>query len=381
MKKSISIIVSVLLYGLIIFLLCFYVIVPNVKTINKTKNIKVLSNEEITNLISEINDKYLNLEKDIDDNYQIKLDEIDKNYETIYSDIDTKYKNLESEISKKIVDVNVSKNKEFFKNGLSEKYYELSDEWSNLQSEKSELKSKKYDEENETYKKKESEKESINLNKSAEISNLNSKKQSEISEINNRNSNNESIIHKCIIKIIIGIVVILLPLFYIISIFNKLTKLSNMVKESWSSVDVLLKQRADLIPNVVSIVKGYSKHEKSTLTSIIKVRSEVVNAEDKKDSIDANERFGNEVSKIMMLKEKYPELKSNKNFMNLQEELSKIEENIAKSRSIYNKNVLNYKNNLEVFPSNIIASIFGFKQELFFEIKKEEKENPTIKFE
>lgn len=83
----------------------------------------------------------------------------------------------------------------------------------------------------------------------------------------------------------------------------------------------------------------------------------------------------------MMLKEEYPELKADKNFMRLQDDLSEIEDSIAKSRSIYNKNVLNYKNNLEVFPSNIIASIFGFKQELFFEINKEEKENPTIKFE
>ena len=97
--------------------------------------------------------------------------------------------------------------------------------------------------------------------------------------------------------------------------------------------------------------------------------------------LTGNIRLGNEVSKIMMLKEEYPELKADKNFMRLQDDLSEIEDSIAKSRSIYNKNVLNYKNNIEVFPSNIIASIFGFKQELFFEINKEEKENPTIKFE
>lgn len=381
MKKSISIIVSVLMYGLIIFLSCYYVIVPNVKTINDTKKTKELTSEEISKLISEVNDKYLNLEKDINDKYQVKLDEIDKNYETIYSDIDTKYKNLESEISKKIINVNVAKNKEFYRNGLSKKFYELSDEWSNLQSEKGSLTSKKNEEEFETDRKKSSEKQSVNSNKSNEIKSLNDKKQGEIVEINNRNSKKEAVIRECITKIIIGLIIILIPLFYIISVFNRLTKLLNKVKESWSSVDILLKQRADLIPNVVSAVKGYSKHEKNTLTSITKARSEVINAESKKDSIDANERLGNEVSKIMMLKEEYPELKADKNFMKLQDDLSEIEDSIAKSRSIYNKNVLNYKNNLEVFPSNIIASIFGFKQELFFEIKKEEKENPTIKFE
>lgn len=381
MKKSISIIVSVLMYGLIIILSCYYVILPNVKTINETKKTRKLTSEEKSKLISEVNDKYLNLEKDINDKYQVKLDEIDKNYETIYSNIDTKYKNLESEISKKIIDVNVAKNKEFYRNGLSKKFYELSDEWSNLQNEKGSLTSKKSEEKFETDRKKSSEKQSVNSNKSNEIKSLNDKKQGEIVEINNRNSKKEAIIRECITKIIIGLIIILIPLFYIISVFNRLTKLLNKVKESWSSVDILLKQRADLIPNVVSAIKGYSKHEKNTLTSITKARSEVINAESKKDSIDANERLGNEVSKIMMLKEEYPELKADKNFMRLQDDLSEIEDSIAKSRSIYNKNVLNYKNNIEVFPSNIIASIFGFKQELFFEIKKEEKENPTIKFE
>ena len=369
------------MYGLIIFLSCYYVILPNVKTINETKKTRKLTSEEKSKLISEVNDKYLNLEKDINDKYQVKLDEIDKNYETIYSNIDTKYKNLESEISKKIIDVNVAKNKEFYRNGLSKKFYELSDEWSNLQNEKGSLTSKKSEEKFETDRKKSSEKQSVSSNKSNEIKSLNDKKQGEIVEINNRNSKKEAIIRECITKIIIGLIIILIPLFYIISVFNRLTKLLNKVKESWSSVDILLKQRADLIPNVVSAIKGYSKHEKNTLTSITKARSEVINAESKKDSIDANERLGNEVSKIMMLKEEYPELKADKNFMRLQDDLSEIEDSIAKSRSIYNKNVLNYKNNIEVFPSNIIASIFGFKQELFLEIKKEEKENPTIKFE
>ena len=180
---------------------------------------------------------------------------------------------------------------------------------------------------------------------------------------------------------LVALIVIVILVILVAGAYNGLVASRNRVKDQWSQIDVQLKKRADLIPNVVSAIKGYSKHEKNTLTSITKARSEVINAESKKDSIDANERLGNEVSKIMMLKEEYPELKADKNFMRLQDDLSEIEDSIAKSRSIYNKNVLNYKNNIEVFPSNIIASIFGFKQELFFEIKKEEKENPTIKFE
>ena len=105
----------------------------------------------------------------------------------------------------------------------------------------------------------------------------------------------------------------------------------------------------------------------------------MLSAENKKESINANEKLSNEIPKILLLKEEYPELKANKNFMKLQNNLSEVENNIAISRSIYNKNVLDYKNNIEVFPSNIIASIFNFKPELFFEIDKEERENPTIK--
>ena len=290
-----------------------------------------------------------------------------------------KYKELENDINQKIIDINVESNQEFMNNGLSKKYYELRDEWSSLHSEKSNLTSSKYKEESEINNKKREEKNTITNNKEAEIKKLNDKKINEINEIDNINTNKKQIIKKCIINIIVGIIIILLPIIYVILKFNKLTKLLNNVKESWSSVDILLKQRADLIPNILAVVKGYSKHEKDTLTKITEARKEVLSAENKKVSINANEKLSNEIPKILLLKEEYPELKANKNFMKLQNNLSDVENNIAISRSIYNKNVLDYKNNLEVFPSNIIASIFNFKPELFFEIDKEERENPTIK--
>lgn len=264
-------------------------------------------------------------------------------------------------------------------NGLSKKYYELRDEWSSLHSEKSNLTSSKYKEESEINNKKREEKNTITNNKESEIKKLNDKKTNEINGIDNINTNKIQIIKKCIINIIVGIIIILLPIIYVILKFNKLTKLLNNVKESWSSVDILLKQRADLIPNILAVVKGYSKHEKDTLTKITEARKEVLSAENKKESINANEKLSNEIPKILLLKEEYPELKANKNFMKLQNNLSEVENNIVISRSIYNKNVLDYKNNIEVFPSNIIASIFNFKPELFFEIDKEERENPTIK--
>ena len=117
------------------------------------------------------------------------------------------------------------------------------------------------------------EKNTIKNNKEAEIKKLNDKKTNEINRIDNINTNKKQIIKKCIINIIVGIIIILLPIIYVILKFNKLTKLLNNVKESWSSVDILLKQRADLIPNILAVVKGYSKHEKDTLTKITEARN------------------------------------------------------------------------------------------------------------
>lgn len=116
------------------------------------------------------------------------------------------------------------------------------------------------------------------------------------------------------------------------------------------------------------------------MIGIINARSEVLKAENKDEIIRANEKLDNAISKLLVTIESYPELKSNENFMSLQDNLVDIENKISVSRSKYNKSVLNYKNKLEVFPSNIIASIFNFKQELFFEIEKEDKENPKTKF-
>ena len=379
MKKKTSIVISILTYLIIILISCYFIIIPNSKKINETNKIKDLTYDDKIKLIDEINEKYIKQENNINNKYQVKLEQIDEKYQKSYEELNSKYKELENDINKKIIDINVESNQEFMTNGLSKKYYELRDEWSSLHSEKSNLTSSKYKEESEINNKKREEKNTITNNKESEIKKLNDKKTNEINRIDNINTNKKQIIKKCIINIIVGIIIILLPIIYVILKFNKLTKLLNNVKESWSSVDILLKQRADLIPNILAVVKGYSKHEKDTLTKITEARKEVLSAENKKDSINANEKLSNEIPKILLLKEEYPELKANKNFMKLQNNLSEVENNIAISRSIYNKNVLDYKNNLEVFPSNIIASIFNFKPELFFEIDKEERENPTIK--
>lgn len=178
--------------------------------------------------------------------------------------------------------------------------------------------------------------------------------------------------------IIIGIIILLLV--YVISVYNNLISLKNKVKDSWSQIDVLLKRRSDLIPNIVETVKGYAAHEKETLESIINARNSFNAASTKEDEIKANNEISSALTKLFALSEAYPELKANENFMGLQKDLKETEDKISFSRQFYNDSVLKYKNKLEMFPSNIIAALFGFKSEEFFEVSENDKEVPKVNF-
>ena len=213
----------------------------------------------------------------------------------------------------------------------------------------------------------------IDESKQREIDNNKNNKENEINDINLLNKKNQNNKNKAILNIIIGFIIILIPLIYIMIVYNKLTKLYNKVKESWSSVNVYLKQRTDLIPNLVEIVKGYSGYEKDALTEITNIRNKILKSESKKETIEQNEKLDKDLNNLFALIESYPELKADSNFIDLQNNLKEIENKIALARTIYNKSVLNYKNKLEMFPSNIVGQIFNFKSELFFEIDKEEQ--------
>ena len=178
--------------------------------------------------------------------------------------------------------------------------------------------------------------------------------------------------------IILGIVVLIAA--YFILTYNGLVKLRNMVKDQWSQIDVLLKRRADLIPNLVETVKGYAKHESETFEAVIEARNKAVNATTTEDEMKANGELSGALNKLFALAESYPDLKANTNFMDLQNNLKETEDKISYARQFYNDAVLKYKNKLEVFPSNIVAGIFSFKPEPFFEATESEKENPKVKF-
>lgn len=178
--------------------------------------------------------------------------------------------------------------------------------------------------------------------------------------------------------IILGVIVVLGS--FIATNYNSLVKLRNKVKDQWSQIDVLLKRRADLIPNLVETVKGYASHESETLEAVVAARNKVVGAKSTEDEIKANGELTQALGRLMAVVESYPDLKANANFMNLQNELSETEDKIQYARQFYNDAVLVYKNKIEMFPSNIIAGMFNFKPEAFFEIDEKDRQTPKVKF-
>jgi len=183
---------------------------------------------------------------------------------------------------------------------------------------------------------------------------------------------------------IILIVIVLLAL-WIIAAYNGLIRRKNQVQESWSDIDVQLKRRYDLIPNLVETVKGYASHEKETLDAVIQARNMAQQAHDTGASPEAmaatEATLAGALKTVFALSEAYPDLKANQNFLKLQDELSDTENKIQASRRFYNGNVRDFNTALQVFPTNLIASSFGFTEQKFFEIENAvERENVKVGF-
>ena len=178
------------------------------------------------------------------------------------------------------------------------------------------------------------------------------------------------------IYVIIAIIVIIIV--YVFVLYNSFIKLNNKVKEAFSTMDVYLKKRWDLIPNIVETVKGYTKHEKDTLKEVIELRNGGYDNLSDEEKIKTNEQVSNGISKIMALVEAYPNLKANENFKDLSSQLKKVEEDIANSRKYYNGIVRIYNNKVEMFPNNIFAKLFGYKRKAMFEVSANERENVRV---
>ena len=179
---------------------------------------------------------------------------------------------------------------------------------------------------------------------------------------------------------IILIIIVVLILIYLGLTYNSFVVLRNRVKDQWAQIDVQLKRRFDLIPNLVETVKGYASHEKDTLEAVVKARNEYLSSDTPEGKIEANNDLNKDVTKLFALAESYPELKADTNFRELQTTLTETEDKISYARQFYNDVVMKYNNKVEVFPSNIVAGMFGFKTSAYFNATEEERENVKVKF-
>ena len=179
---------------------------------------------------------------------------------------------------------------------------------------------------------------------------------------------------------IIVIIVVLLIL-YVIGTYNNLVGLRNKVKDQWAQIEVQLKRRFDLIPNLVNTVKGYASHEQSVIDSVTDARSKLLSANSVEEKAEANQELTTSLNNLLVIVENYPDLKANTNFIQLQDELAGTENRIAVARKDYNDAVKSYNKEIKSFPKNILAGMFGFEEKEYFEAKESSNEVPKVSFE
>lgn len=180
--------------------------------------------------------------------------------------------------------------------------------------------------------------------------------------------------------IIIVIAIIIILTLYIWSIYNKFATGKVRIREAFSGIDVQLKRRVDLIPNLIETVKGYAKHEKEVFENVTKARSQLMKAETPGQKAESNNMLSDALKSLFAVSENYPDLKASQNFLQLQEELSDTENKIAYARQFYNSNVRDYNTALVNFPSNMIGNLFTFKEEEFFESTEQERKPVKVSF-
>ena len=182
------------------------------------------------------------------------------------------------------------------------------------------------------------------------------------------------------IALIVIIAIVVLLVIWYFKTYNSLIQLRNRKDDQFAQIDVQLKRRTDLIPNLVETVKGYAKHETDTFEGVVEARNKYLTAGSVEDKVKASGEMTKALNKLFALTENYPDLKANDNFMSLQADLKETEDKIAMSRQFYNDTVLTYNNKVETVPSNIVANLAGFKKSEYFQIDESEKEAPKVKF-
>ncbi len=183
------------------------------------------------------------------------------------------------------------------------------------------------------------------------------------------------------IPMLVILAILVVVLLWVIGMYNSLVRLRNAVKNAWSQIDVQLKRRHDLIPNLIETVKGYMQHERGTLENVTKARNLAAQASGVGEQAKAESGLNQALSSFFVVAENYPDLKANQNFLALQEELTSTENKIGFARQAYNDQAMQFNNTIEMFPSNIVAGMFSFKQAEFFEIEEAaERAVPKVSF-
>lgn len=179
---------------------------------------------------------------------------------------------------------------------------------------------------------------------------------------------------------IIAIVIVVVLVLVYFAMYNGLVKYRNWVDEAWAQIDVQLKRRYDLIPNLVETVKGYAKHEQETLTKVVELRNQLGEKSNRQEQMAVNDQLSGALKNLFALREAYPDLKANENFKMLQEELTQTENKVAYSRQLYNNTVMKYNTKIESVPTNFIASMHHFEKRDMLEARAEERENVRVSF-
>jgi len=180
--------------------------------------------------------------------------------------------------------------------------------------------------------------------------------------------------------VLIPVLLVILIILWLIFTYNRLVKLRIMTDQAWSDVDVQLKRRHDLIPNLVETVKGYASHERNTLEEVVRLRNSAIGATTTEEKIEAENMLTRALRQLFALAENYPDLKASANFQKLQDELAKIEETISQARRYFNAVVRDYNTAISIFPNNLIATPLGFSRKVFFETEEEQRAVPQVKF-
>jgi LemA protein len=182
------------------------------------------------------------------------------------------------------------------------------------------------------------------------------------------------------IVLLIVIVIVVVLVIFVISLYNNLVRLRNRIENAWAQIDVQLKRRHDLIPNLVETVKGYASHERETLEAVVQARNAAIAAPGPAEQAQAENILTGALRQLFALSESYPDLKANQNFLSLQEELTSTEDRIAYARQYYNDSVLGYNNKIQTFPSNLVASAFSFTEREYFEAPGEAIDPVQVQF-